>query len=74
MVRLAKKQPGFLGCESARKEIGISVSYWRDLESIKKWKENLEHSFAQKKGKEVWYQNYKTRVAKVERDYDYFKK
>ncbi len=49
MVDLAAKQDGFLGVESAREEIGITVSYWRDLESIKKWKENTEHLFAQKK-------------------------
>ncbi len=73
MVELAKKQPGFLGFESAREEIGITVSYWKDLESIKNWKKNLEHSFAQKMGKDIWYQNYKTRIAKVELDYDFFK-
>lgn len=74
MVGLAKKQPGFLGFESAREEIGISVSYWKDLESIKNWKENMEHSFAQKKGKDVWYRNYKIRIAKIERDYAFLKK
>ena len=39
MESLAKEQDGFLGVESARNEIGITVSYWRDLESIKKWKQ-----------------------------------
>lgn len=38
MVEMAQKQDGFLGVESARNEIGITVSYWRDLESIRKWK------------------------------------
>lgn len=74
MIELAKKQPGFLGIESAREEIGISVSYWKDLDSIKKWKENIEHTKAQKTGKEEWYLNYKTRIAKVEYDYDFSKK
>ncbi len=73
MVDLAKMQSGFLGVESAREEIGISVLYWKDLESIKNWKENMEHSFAQKKGKDVWYRNYKIRIAKVERDYAFLK-
>ena len=40
MFELASKQVGFLGIESAREDIGITVSYWRDLESIKNWKEN----------------------------------
>jgi heme-degrading monooxygenase HmoA len=51
MEKLVKNQPGFLGFESARKGIGITVSYWKDLESIRKWKENLTHKEAQKKGK-----------------------
>jgi len=34
MERLVEKQPGFLGFESARTELGITVSYWKDLESI----------------------------------------
>ncbi len=69
MVELAKKQPGFLGVESARNEVGITVSYWQDLESIKRWRENAEHLIAIEKGKQEWYENYKVRIAKVERDY-----
>ena len=73
MVELAKLQPGFFGIESARENIGISVSYWKDLDSIKNWKMNLDHLFAQKMGKEKWYNSYKTRIAKVERDYNFEK-
>jgi heme-degrading monooxygenase HmoA len=73
MVELASKQPGFLGMESAREDVGITVSYWEDLESIKVWKRNLEHLAAQKQGKEVWYHSYKTRIARVERDYGFDK-
>ena len=71
MAELAKEQDGYLGLESARNDIGISVSYWKDLESIKKWKDNLEHHVAQKKGRSIWYAEYKVRIAKVERDYDF---
>jgi len=69
MQELAREQPGYLGFESARGEIGISVSYWKDLESIKRWKHNLEHQEAQRKGREKWYSRYQVRVAKVERAY-----
>ena len=69
MEKLVVKQPGFLGFESARNEIGITVSYWKDLESIRKWKENTAHIVAQEKGKKTWYENYKVRIARVERDY-----
>ncbi len=69
MVQLAQNQEGFLGLESAREEIGISVSYWKDLDSIRKWKQNAEHLLAQKRGESVWYKSFKTRIARVERDY-----
>jgi heme-degrading monooxygenase HmoA len=71
MVELARQQDGFLGVESARNEIGITVSYWRDLESIRKWKEHVEHSVAREKGRKEWYQSFKVRIAKVERDYGF---
>ena len=71
MVALAEKQPGFLGIESARNDVGITVSYWVDLDSIKQWKSNSEHLIAQKLGREKWYKTFKTRIAKVERDYEF---
>ncbi|MCP4552996.1 MAG: antibiotic biosynthesis monooxygenase [Bacteroidetes bacterium] len=71
MIELAKQQDGFLGIESAREEIGITVSYWRDLDSIKRWKDNSEHTIARDKGREIWYKSFKTRIAKVERDYEF---
>jgi len=69
MVELVSKQDGFLGFESAREELGITVSYWRDKESIRKWKANLEHQEAQELGKKIWYKEYKIRVALIEEDY-----
>lgn len=69
MLELAKEQPGFIDVESARNEIGITVSYWKDLESIANWKANTEHLFAQKTGREKWYESYKVRIAKIEREY-----
>ena len=73
MEELAKKQEGFLGVESARSEIGITVSYWKDLESIKKWKQNIEHLVAQQKGRIDWYKSYTTRICLVEREYSFKK-
>ncbi|MEK0361598.1 hypothetical protein V6943_04235 [Pseudomonas sp. CBC3] len=34
MLELAAMQPGFLGVESARDGVGITVSYWANLEAI----------------------------------------
>ena len=69
MLQLAALQEGYLGVESAREDLGITVSYWSDLESIKNWKANLDHQEAQRLGHEKWYATFKTRIAKVERDY-----
>ena len=69
MVELASQQSGFLGIESARDEVGITVSYWSDLESIKAWKANMQHREAQKNGRQNWYSTFKVRISKVERDY-----
>jgi heme-degrading monooxygenase HmoA len=70
MLDLVSKQDGFLGFEAAREELGITVSYWRDLDSIKKWKNNNEHIVARQKGKSDWYKYFKVRIAKVEREYE----
>jgi len=69
MLSLAAEQDGFLGIESAREDIGITVSYWRDLDSIKQWKANATHQVAQQLGKTRWYESFTTRIARVESDY-----
>lgn len=71
MLNLAKQQSGFLGEESARNTVGITVSYWKDLESIKAWKQQTDHKLAQQKGRTDWYKQYKTRICKVEHDYEF---
>jgi len=73
MVQLAKNQKGFLGIESARNDIGITVSYWDSLENIKKWKNNFEHKIARQKGKDDWYSEFKVRICLIERDYEFKK-
>ncbi|MEH7308123.1 antibiotic biosynthesis monooxygenase family protein [Neobacillus drentensis] len=68
MVELAARQKGFLGVESARDDqLGITVSYWDSIESIKVWKENSAHKVAQEKGRAEWYKNFSLRVCRVER-------
>ena len=73
MAKLAAEQPGFLGVESARNEIGITVSYWESKEAIANWKANIDHLFAQQKGIKDWYTWYKVRICLVEREYDFEK-
>jgi len=71
MEDLAKQQDGYLGIESAKSELGITVSYWESLASIANWKANTNHIFAQQKGIKDWYSWYKVRICLVEREYDF---
>ncbi|WP_100613844.1 antibiotic biosynthesis monooxygenase family protein [Confluentibacter citreus] len=68
---LAKLQPGFLGMDSARNQIGITVSYWESLEDIKNWKQQNDHLQAQSKGIKDWYKWYSVKICKVEREYHF---
>ena len=71
MVELAATMPGFLGIESVRNAdgLGITVSYWRDENSIRNWRANAEHTMARERGRNEWYADFELRVAKVERAY-----
>ncbi len=71
MEKLAATQPGFLGIESARDGLGITVSYWESLEAIAAWKANATHLVAQQRGRDTWYEGFKVRVCRVERDYTF---
>ena len=69
MVELAAQQPGYLGIESARDGLGITVAYFRDEASARAWKNVAEHREAQRLGREKWYAGYRLRIATVTRAY-----
>ncbi|MEI5675644.1 MULTISPECIES: antibiotic biosynthesis monooxygenase family protein [unclassified Nocardioides] len=71
MDLLAQEQPGYLGIEAARDAggLGITVSYWVDDAAAAAWKQVAEHLVAQERGREVWYADYRVRVATVTRAY-----
>lgn len=71
MENLANQQEGYLGMDSAKNQVGITVSYWKSLEAIKIWKTNSDHLLAQQKGREQWYNWYNVKICKVEREYDF---
>lgn len=71
MSELAALQDGYLGQESVRDGLGITISYWRDEESILRWKEHTEHRLARKLGRSDWYRLFKVRICRVERDYGF---
>lgn len=69
MLMLAAEQPGFLGVESVRDAMGITVSYWSSREAIVAWQQQAEHRQAQQLGRDQWYQDFRVRIARVEQDY-----
>ena len=71
MEELAKEQSGYLGIESARSDIGITISYWESLDAIVQWKHNVEHTEVRIKGRKTWYKKYQVRICKVEREYGF---
>ena len=71
MNTLAEQMPGYLGMDSARGAVGITVSYWESLEAIKHWKQQADHRLAQKRGREDWYSWYNVKICKVEHEYEF---
>ena len=47
----------------------IAISYWKDKESIEKWKNDPEHLQAQDLGRTEFYSSYQVQVVDVLRDY-----
>ncbi|MEB3959567.1 antibiotic biosynthesis monooxygenase [Streptomyces kunmingensis] len=73
MDELVREIPGYLGHESARTPggLGITVSYFRDVDAIERWRAAGEHRSAQKQGRAEWYEGYTVHVAKVERSHGF---
>jgi heme-degrading monooxygenase HmoA len=73
MIELAAATAGFLGAESVRATdgCGITVSYWTDLDAIRRWRADSEHQAAQQRGRSDWYSAYHVRISRVERAYDF---
>ena len=47
----------------------LSISFWRDEEALKRWREHHQHQQAQQQGRERIFEDYRIRVAEVIRDY-----
>ncbi|MCW8930716.1 MAG: antibiotic biosynthesis monooxygenase [Gammaproteobacteria bacterium] len=68
-----EKIDGFISIErfSSLVEEGkvLSLSFWRDEEAVKIWRNLETHRNAQKKGRGGVFKDYRLRVAEVSRDY-----
>ena len=47
----------------------VSLSFWRDEEAVRRWRNVTEHRAAQAKGRGGIFASYRLRVAQVLRDY-----
>lgn len=47
----------------------LSLSYWRDEEAVKRWRQLERHRLAQARGRNGVFADYRLRVASVLRDY-----
>ena len=50
----------------------LSLSFWKDEESIQQWRNVEMHRWAQSKGRESIFKDYLLRIAVVSRDYGMF--
>ena len=65
---------GFIGVDrfesNNTKGYYVSVSSWKDEQSVNKWHKNSKHAIAQNLGKKEIFKSFRIRVAKVFRDYN----
>lgn len=77
MEELVAEQPGYLshvGFRDSQTRQGITISYFKDEESIRNWKVLKEHLEAQQLGREEFYEEYSVRIAIVNREYSWSRK
>lgn len=58
----------FISASQGQQE--IALSYWPDLESIRRWKADELHLTAQELGRSDWYQSYRVEICEVSRRYE----
>jgi heme-degrading monooxygenase HmoA len=75
MRALAVQQPGYKGVNSSRdaKGLGITISYWADEASAKKWRDHPDHKRIRDLGRDRWYSHYSLEVATISRSYTWQK-
>ena len=67
------KAEGFISLERfesiTNKGKFVSLQFWQDEESVRKWRNLQRHREAQKKGRGGIFKSYRLRIAEVTRDY-----
>ena len=52
----------------------VSISFWRDEASVKRWREHKRHHLAQLSGRAQIFADYRISVAEIERQYGMFER
>jgi len=50
----------------------VSISYWRDADAVRRWREHAQHHAVQLRGRGAIFADYRITVAAVERQYGMF--
>ncbi|MCV6639056.1 antibiotic biosynthesis monooxygenase [Candidatus Albibeggiatoa sp. nov. NOAA] len=70
----AEQAKGFISIERFESLVNegklLSLSFWETEADILAWKQNVDHTAAQKRGRETYFKDYRIRIANVERDYN----
>ena len=68
-----EKADGFISIERFSSLVNegkiLSISFWRDEEAVKRWRNVEQHRMAQARGRAGIFADYRIRVATVTRDY-----
>ena len=71
-----EKLEGFISVERfqslAKQNRLVSISYWRDAEAVRRWREHTRHHMVQLQGRGAIFADYRISVAAVERQYGMF--
>ncbi len=67
---MARRAPGFVDVKSFTAQDGerLTIAWWKDLETLRQWREDPVHRAAQEKGRHLWYRYYDMEVAEVVRE------
>jgi len=71
-----EKIDGFISVERfqslAKQNRLVSISYWRDADAVRRWREHTRHHMVQLQGRGAIFADYRITVAEIERQYGMF--
>lgn len=70
LMEMARTAPGFVDVKSFTAADGerLTIVWWKDLDTLRAWREDPEHRAAQAQGRALWYRYYDMEVAEVVRE------